>query len=256
MKKFSITNIKNTLGTGFSISKQRVITFFSYLKKGLQCKTQKQKLKRWKKITLFVSASLILSILLNIGAGLYRNYQLREKEQHIQEKIQELETLNEEFDKTTQELEEHKITEKEYKNKIETLKKEKEDLNQKLQAKLEEKKKAEQIAAANRAQATSRASQPVYNPSGTCEQWIRQAGVAESDISAAYTLIMKESGCSVNSYNRSSGACGIPQALPCSKLGSARGNPVAEIRWMSNYVRSRYGGWQQALNFHYSHNWY
>ena len=26
-------------------------------------------------------------------------------------------------------------------------------------------------------------------------------------------------------------------------------NPVTQIRWMANYVTTRYGGWQQALDF-------
>lgn len=251
MKKFSINSLKLEIKYKIEDFKAGVQLFIKNLKIGLQCKTQKARLARWKRITLFVSASLILSILLNLGAGIYHNHQLQLKEQNIREQIQEIERLSEEFDKITQELEEHKITENEYKNKIETLNKEKDELNKKLQAKQEEKRRKEQIAAANRASATTN-----YQPSGTCKEWIRQAGVSESDLSAAYTLIMKESGCNVNSVNRSSGACGIPQALPCSKLDSARGNPVAEIQWMSNYVKNRYGGWQQALNFHYTHNWY
>lgn len=252
MKKVSINNLKTKSLQIFTNLKNKTFNLIKNFKTGLHCKTQKARLKRWKKITIFVSASLILSLLLNLGSGLYHNYELRRKEAQIQEQIDQLNQLNENIENTTLELEEKKITEKEYKSKIETLQKEKEDLNKQLQAKREEKQRAEQIAAPNKASAKTQ----TYNPAGTCEQWIRQAGVSESDLSAAYTLIMKESGCNVNSVNRSSGACGIPQALPCSKLGSARGNPVAEIQWMNNYVVNRYGGWKQALNFHYSHNWY
>lgn len=94
---------------------------------------------------------------------------------------------------------------------------------------------------------------------GTCADWIRAAGVAEADVAAALDLINHESGCRWNAKNAYSGAYGIPQALPGSKMASAGAdwetNPVTQIRWMAGYV-SRYGGWQGALNFWYAHGWY
>lgn len=93
---------------------------------------------------------------------------------------------------------------------------------------------------------------PVVAQNGSCMDWIRQAGV--TDVQSAYTLIMRESGCNPNSVNRSSGACGIPQALPCSKLGTS--DPVAQIRWMQNYCVSRYGSWAGALAHSNSVGWY
>ena len=93
----------------------------------------------------------------------------------------------------------------------------------------------------------------------TCANWVRQAGVPESDVAAAVDIIYHESGCRVDARNASSGAYGIPQALPGSKMASAGAdwetNPVTQIRWMSGYV-SRYGGWQGAVEFWYSHGWY
>ncbi|MBR2997237.1 G5 domain-containing protein [Candidatus Saccharibacteria bacterium] len=91
-----------------------------------------------------------------------------------------------------------------------------------------------------------------------CANWARQAGVSEADLSAALFLIYHESGCRVDAAN-ASGAYGIPQALPGSKMASAgadwRTNPVTQIRWMAGYV-SRYGGWQGAYSFWLSHHWY
>ena len=82
---------------------------------------------------------------------------------------------------------------------------------------------------------------------------------AEADLAAAIDLIYHESGCRVNATNASSGAYGIPQALPGSKMASAGSdwetNPVTQIRWMAGYV-SRYGGWQGAIQFWYAHGWY
>lgn len=95
--------------------------------------------------------------------------------------------------------------------------------------------------------------------SGTCAEWARQAGVSEADLAAAIDLIYHESGCRVDARNASSGAYGIPQALPGSKMASAGAdwetNPVTQIRWMAGYV-NRYGGWQGAINFWYAHGWY
>ncbi len=94
---------------------------------------------------------------------------------------------------------------------------------------------------------------------GTCADWVRAAGVAEADVAAAVDLIYHESGCRVDARNASSGAYGIPQALPGSKMASAGAdwetNPITQIRWMAGYV-NRYGGWQGASNFWYAHGWY
>lgn len=103
----------------------------------------------------------------------------------------------------------------------------------------------------------------VYTPpkvaqaTGSCRDWIVQAGVSE--VEAAYTLIMKESGCRVNAYNPS-GAGGIPQSLPASKMASAgadwQTNPVTQIRWMKSYVEARYGSFAAALAHSNRVNWY
>ncbi len=92
-----------------------------------------------------------------------------------------------------------------------------------------------------------------------CADWVRQAGVPEPDVEAAIDLIYHESGCRVDARNASSGAYGIPQALPGNKMASAGAdwetNPITQIRWMSGYVK-RYGGWQGARGFWYDHGWY
>ena len=93
-----------------------------------------------------------------------------------------------------------------------------------------------------------------------CASWARAAGVSEANLSAALDLIYHESGCRVGATNASSGAYGIPQALPGSKMASAGAdwetNPVTQIRWMIKYVTGRYGGWEQARTFWYAHGWY
>jgi hypothetical protein len=58
-------------------------------------------------------------------------------------------------------------------------------------------------------------------------------------------LWQRESGWNHRAMNPSSGAYGIPQSLPGSKMASAgadwRTNPVTQIRWGLGYIASRYG---------------
>ena len=86
-----------------------------------------------------------------------------------------------------------------------------------------------------------------------CAGWAREAGVSEADLEVAVELMFRESGCRVDATNASSGAYGIPQSLPGSKMAAFgsdwQTNPITQIRWMANYVETRYGGWQQALDF-------
>lgn len=93
-----------------------------------------------------------------------------------------------------------------------------------------------------------------------CASWARQAGVSEADLPTAINLIYRESGCRYNATNRYSGAYGIPQALPASKMAEAgpdwQTNPITQIRWMIKYVNGRYGGWGNAMNWWWAHGWY
>lgn len=73
-------------------------------------------------------------------------------------------------------------------------------------------------------------------------------------------LVMRESGWRVTAQNPSSGAYGLPQALPGEKMASEgadwRTNPVTQIRWMLKYVQSRYGSPQNALAHSDRVGWY
>jgi len=71
-------------------------------------------------------------------------------------------------------------------------------------------------------------------------------------------LIKKESAYRYDAVNASSGACGIPQSLPCSKMGCTldEAGEVCQIEWMINYIENRYGSPMEAYNFHLENNWY
>ncbi len=100
-----------------------------------------------------------------------------------------------------------------------------------------------------------------YPPiTGTCGEWMAAAGVAST--SSANYLIAKESGCNPRAVNKSSGACGIGQALPCRKMGpvnpdgTSAVSPVDQMKWMNSYVLGRYGSWEAAANAHRTKGWY
>ena len=70
----------------------------------------------------------------------------------------------------------------------------------------------------------------------------------------------RESNWRWNATNRSSGAYGIPQSLPASKMASAgadwRTNPETQILWGLGYIDGRYGSPCAALLHSDVHNWY
>ena len=57
-----------------------------------------------------------------------------------------------------------------------------------------------------------------------------------------------------------SGAYGLCQALPGSKMASAGSdwetNPVTQLRWCNGYAKARYGGWAGAYNYWLSHKYW
>ena len=85
-------------------------------------------------------------------------------------------------------------------------------------------------------------------------------GYGASDFTCFDNIIMRESRWRINATNPSSGAYGIPQALPGSKMASAgsdwRTNPATQIIWAIGYMKDRYGSPCQAWSFKRSHGWY
>jgi hypothetical protein len=69
-------------------------------------------------------------------------------------------------------------------------------------------------------------------------------------------IYQKESGCRTNAINSSSGACGIGQALPCSKLPCTLSDFACQDAWFSNYAIQRYGSWEAAYNWWIRNHWW
>lgn len=73
-------------------------------------------------------------------------------------------------------------------------------------------------------------------------------------------LEMSEAGWNVSATNPSSGAYGLPQSLPASKMSSAgsdwKTNGDTQLVWMMDYIKGRYGSPDKAWSFHQKNNWY
>lgn len=106
------------------------------------------------------------------------------------------------------------------------------------------------------AAAAAPAAPPRYEGGGSPAEWMAAAGIAEADWGYVDFIAQKESGWNPNATNPSSGACGLIQALPCSKVPGSGYNPVDNLRWANGYATDRYGSWAGAYAFWTSNHWW
>lgn len=89
---------------------------------------------------------------------------------------------------------------------------------------------------------------------------IDEYGFAEKEYKCLNQLWTQESNWNYKSRNKQSGAHGIPQALPASKMNVVstdwRTNPVTQIRWGLRYISIRYETPCKAWAKHKRSNWY
>ncbi|GAA1382891.1 transglycosylase SLT domain-containing protein [Kitasatospora putterlickiae] len=131
----------------------------------------------------------------------------------------------------------------------------------------EEKRKADE-AAANRSKARSAmaatdgaASAPAVSVSpGSVQALAQQIIGNDAQFQCFSQIVKRESGWNYTATNKSSGAYGLVQALPGTKMASAgadwRTNPATQIKWGLGYMNSRYGSPCGAWSFWQSHHWY
>ncbi|MCW3838761.1 lytic transglycosylase domain-containing protein [Micromonospora yasonensis] len=136
-----------------------------------------------------------------------------------------------------------------------------------------ERAKEAEAAAASRKKAREAAAvtKPYDGPiPSSCEEYsgnrkigcaiMLDAGFGIDQFPCLDKLWTKESGWNHKAYNEGSGAYGIPQALPGSKMGSVaddwKTNPATQIKWGLGYIEGRYddpcGAWQHSK----STGWY
>lgn len=130
-------------------------------------------------------------------------------------------------------------------------------------ARAEARRKAEAKRKAARARAArARAAQggtPAQNRA-LGMQMCADRGWSASQCADLGRLWAKESGWSSRAHNGSSGAHGIPQALPGSKMSSHGAdwatNPRTQIAWGLDYIKGRYGNPSNAWAHSVSRGWY
>ncbi|HEX6759244.1 MAG TPA: transglycosylase SLT domain-containing protein [Propionibacteriaceae bacterium] len=123
------------------------------------------------------------------------------------------------------------------------------------------KKAAEEKAARARALANRGYEPGVTDPKEIARQILKNKfGYGSNQFDCFNNIITRESMWRVNATNPSSGAYGIPQALPGSKMASEgsdwRTNPATQIIWAVKYMEDRYGSPCSAWSFKSAHGWY
>ena len=127
------------------------------------------------------------------------------------------------------------------------------------------KQAADAAAAAAAAEAAAAAAAPkaVDDPAAAkayAASILGNYGWSASEMTALNTLWEKESNWRTTATNASSGAYGIVQSLPASKMATAgadwQTNYQTQIKWGLNYIKERYGSPSAALGFHLANNWY
>ena len=142
------------------------------------------------------------------------------------------------------------------------------EAEQKAKEEAEAKKKAEELRIAQSKQVTSRGGTSVRAATGTKAEYqayaknlcINTYGWTENDFNCLVKLWERESNWNPNAHNKSSGAHGICQALPASKMASEGSdymtNYKTQIRWGLKYIKNRYGTPANAWAHSQQKGWY
>lgn len=185
----------------------------------------------WSMLIRITKVAIVLIIATVVGSAIITvKNQVNEKQRKADQQIQQIKSESESKQQQEKEQYEKKIKE----------------LEVQLQAKLVEKARLASIEASKTAEKAK------------VVQVIAQGAQASSGGSndAKMFIYMKESGNNPYAVNKSSGACGLAQALPCSKMNCALGDYACQDQWATNYMLNRYGTWENAKAFWLSHNWW
>lgn len=200
------------------------------------------------KRTSIIIASLLLLGFISLGVrqAVTHNHQLRIDKVELESASTKLKALQLQYEKldSTLDTELHNRTKDEQKIKQlesekQQLDKQKQELEAQLQAKLDKKR-----------QDAERSSQLAASFTGTAT-----AAAASGNWYKDF-IYQHESGNNPGAINASSGACGLGQALPCSKMGCSLSDYACQDAWFTNYAMQRYGSWEAAYYFWVAHRWW
>lgn len=146
-------------------------------------------------------------------------------------------------------------------NKLIGEQKAKEEKEKAEKAKQEAEKKKQQEQAKKKKQQPSKASHSKSELQSYAHDLVIDTyGWSEEDFTALVNLWNRESGWNPNAHNKSSGAHGIPQSLPASKMASEGSdyytNGKTQIRWGLKYIKNRYGSPTSAWSHFQNKHWY
>ncbi|MGJ5833108.1 transglycosylase SLT domain-containing protein [Streptomyces ossamyceticus] len=132
---------------------------------------------------------------------------------------------------------------------------------QKQAEKAEQERKAKAEAETKAQAASSLDDAPTQTSYSIAEiQAMAKAVVASDQWTCFSNIVNHESTWNYKAVNPSSGAYGLFQALPGSKMSSAgsdwQTNPATQIKWGLNYMESRYGSPCEAWSFWQANHWY
>lgn len=203
-----------------------------------------------KKTINILIAILIVSGFIYIGLHniVTAHQDIKLKEIQLQDASAKLKQLNQDYNNLLKEKNVDKV-------KLKELEEQKKKLESDLQAKLDRQEK-EKIAIQN----ATRLSSVVSAASSDKQTLMSMAGISPSDYTFVDYILTKESGWRVNAVNRSSGATGLCQSLPASKMASSGSdyltNPITQLKWCNGYAIGRYGSWSNAYNFWLANHWW
>ncbi|MEU2773188.1 transglycosylase SLT domain-containing protein [Streptomyces sp. NPDC007162] len=117
------------------------------------------------------------------------------------------------------------------------------------------------VAAATAGMALSAAPAQAATTSASSAQAMAHKMIPDAaQFNAFSKIVSHESGWNPSATNSSSGAYGLVQALPGSKMASAgsdwKTNPATQIKWGLDYMNSRYGSPTAAWSFWQANGWY
>ena len=122
------------------------------------------------------------------------------------------------------------------------------------------------VAAEEAAKYAAKVKELGYDPKTTDphdiakKMMLTQYSWGEDQYTCLNKIFTQESNWQWNAENASSGAYGIPQSLPATKMASAgddwKTNPATQIKWGLKYIKDRYGTPCKAWDFKSGTGWY
>ena len=141
-----------------------------------------------------------------------------------------------------------------------------ENVNSAIDKKIEEERKAKELEEKKRKEKEREVKEKVNAsiPSGVVKdvffQVVSEKGLSVSDANGWANIITHESNWRVNARNASTGAYGLGQALPGSKMAGFGSDwetsPRTQLNWMYSYMINRYGSISAAEQFFNNNGWY